>query len=124
MPQPWIHKATFHERAYALTTLLQLEDRRLETLAASVENDGAVWPDAIARHVTIKLFPRHLSVQSLLAILRRVKDNPKHIVTGFTDCRARLRAWISQTTILIGCVRDWRIWWSTACHGSVTSFRI
>ena len=33
----------------------------------------------MARHVAVELFPRHLPVQSLLAILHQVKDNPKHI---------------------------------------------
>lgn len=70
---------SLHERAYALEALLQLEDRRLETVAAAIENDRALWPDPVARHIALELFPRHLPVQSLLAILQNVTDNPKHI---------------------------------------------
>jgi hypothetical protein len=68
-----------HERVYALASLLQLEDDRLETVAGALENDPALWPDRLARAITIELFPRYLPVQRLLAILRRVRDNPKHV---------------------------------------------
>jgi hypothetical protein len=70
---------SLHERAYAVEALLQLEDPRIETLATSIENDRVTWPDPVARQITVELFPRHLPVQNLLAILQKVMDNPKHI---------------------------------------------
>jgi hypothetical protein len=40
---------TIRERSLALRALLELNDPRLEALAASVESDPGRWPDGVAR---------------------------------------------------------------------------
>jgi hypothetical protein len=63
-----------HERGLAIDALLQLRDRRLESMASSLENDAARWPDAIARQAAIDLFPAHLPVSRLSRILGRLRQ--------------------------------------------------
>jgi hypothetical protein len=66
---------TLSERRFALGALLQLNDPRLQAIAISLETDATQWPEAMARHVVLDLFPGHLPVYRLLNILRRVKGN-------------------------------------------------
>jgi hypothetical protein len=58
---------------------LQLNDPHLEAIAVSLETDAVRWPDAMARHALIDLFPGHLPVPRLLNILRRVKENGRTV---------------------------------------------
>jgi hypothetical protein len=67
------------ERSFALDALLQLNDPRVEAIAASLETDYIRWPDAMARHAALDLFPKHLPVPRLLNILRRVKENSRSV---------------------------------------------
>ena len=69
----------FGERSFALGALLQLNDPHLEAIAVSLETDAIRWPDAMARHALIDLFPGHLPVPRLLNILRRVKENGRTV---------------------------------------------
>ena len=70
---------TVRERSLAIEALLQLDDPRLEAVSASVDTDSALWPDAMARHAVIDLFPAHMPVVRLSQILRRVKENPSSL---------------------------------------------
>jgi hypothetical protein len=67
------------ERSFAISALLQLNDAGLETIAASLEMDAVQWPDAIARHAALDLFPEHLTIPRLLNILRRVKKDTRTV---------------------------------------------
>jgi hypothetical protein len=67
------------DRRFALGALLQLNDPRLEVIAVSLETDAVRWPDAMARHAILDLFPGHLPVPRLLNILRRVMENTRTV---------------------------------------------
>ncbi len=66
---------TVRERSLAIEALLQLNDPRLDALSASVETDTDRWPDAMARHAVLDLFPdlhaRHASVADTAARERK-----------------------------------------------------
>ncbi len=68
-----------HERRLAIEALLQLSDSRLEALSNSVETDPARWPEAIARHAVLDLFPTYMPVARVARILRRVREKPRSI---------------------------------------------
>lgn len=70
---------TDRERSLAIDALLQLSDPRLEALSVSVETDSARWPEAMARHAVLDLFPTYMPVARLSQILRRVKEKPRSI---------------------------------------------
>ncbi len=70
---------TIRERSLALHALLELNDPRLEALAACVESDPSRWPEAVARHAALDLFPTYMPVRRLAQILRRAKENPRSI---------------------------------------------
>ena len=70
---------TVRERSLAIEALLQLNDPRLEALSVSVETDPARWPDAMARHAVLDLFPTYMPVARLSQILRRVKEKPRSV---------------------------------------------
>jgi hypothetical protein len=59
---------TVRERSLAIDALLQLNDPRLNALATSLETDIVRWPDAMARHAAIDLFPTYMPVPRLLQI--------------------------------------------------------
>jgi hypothetical protein len=67
------------ERSLAIQALLELKDRRLGALSASIESDPASWPDATARHTALDLFPTYMPVGRLAQILRRVKERPHSV---------------------------------------------
>ena len=67
------------ERSLAIETMLQLNDPRLEALSVSVETDPARWPEAMARHAVLDLFPTCMPVARLSQILRRVKERPHSV---------------------------------------------
>jgi hypothetical protein len=67
------------DRWFALRALLQLNDSRLEAVAVSLETDAILWPDVMARHALLELFPGHLPVPRLLNILRRVMENTRTV---------------------------------------------
>jgi hypothetical protein len=70
---------TIRERSLAIEALLQLNDPRLEGLSVSVDTDPGRWPDAMARHAVLDLFPTYMPVARLSQILRRVKENPRSV---------------------------------------------
>ena len=67
------------ERSLAIHALLEINDPRLEALAESVANDVLRWPDAVARHAALDLFPAYMPIVRLAQILRRAKENPRSI---------------------------------------------
>ncbi|MBA3518513.1 MAG: ATP-binding protein [Rhizobiales bacterium] len=70
---------TVRERSLAIEALLQLNDPRLEALSVSVETDPARWPDAMARHAVLDLFPTYMPVARLSQILLRVKEESRNV---------------------------------------------
>ncbi len=70
---------TVDERNSAVEALLQLNDPRLEALALSVEIDLARWPEAMASHAALDLFPTYMPLARLLQILRRVEVKPRSL---------------------------------------------
>lgn len=70
---------TGRERRLAIDALLQLNDPRLEALSVSVETDSTRWPEAMARHALLDLFPTYMPVVRLSQILRRVKEKPRSL---------------------------------------------
>lgn len=62
------------ERRLAIEALCQLNDPRLEAIAASIEADPDRWPDKMARQAVIAFFPIYLPITRLSQILRRVKE--------------------------------------------------
>jgi hypothetical protein len=67
---------TIGERSLAIEVLLGLSDQRLEALSASIETDAAQWPEAMASHAALDLFPTYMPVARLSQILQRVKEKP------------------------------------------------
>lgn len=74
------------ERSLAIEALLRLDDPRCETLSISVESDSTRWPQSVALHAIVDLFPTYMPVLRLSQILRRVRE--KSDVVG--DLRYRL----------------------------------
>lgn len=70
---------TFRERMLALSSLLQLNDPRLQAIATSLETDAVRWPNAVARCALLDLFPKHMPIPRLFNILRRVKENTRTV---------------------------------------------
>jgi hypothetical protein len=68
-----------HERSLAIGALSKLNDPRMEQIARSLETDPGRWPDAVARHAMLDLFPEHLPAPRLAKILSRVKESPRTI---------------------------------------------
>ena len=67
------------ERALAIEVLLQLNDQRIEAVSVSVEIDPILWPDTMARHAVLDLFPTYMPIARLSQILRRVKEKPRSV---------------------------------------------
>lgn len=67
------------ERSLATKALLQLNDPHLEALSISVETDPTRWPEAMARHAMLNLFPVYMPVARLSQILRRVKESSRSV---------------------------------------------
>ena len=67
--------APAYERRRAIEALQRVQDARIEAVAASVENDAARWPPAMARRVMVELFPAHMPVDRMKSIMRRVPDS-------------------------------------------------
>jgi hypothetical protein len=65
------------ERSLAIETMLQLKDPRLDAVSVSVETDHGRWSNSMARAAMLDLFPTHMPVARLSAILRRVREKPR-----------------------------------------------
>jgi hypothetical protein len=72
-------KASHHERVSALDALVALNDVRLDKIATSIEKATARWPEPTARSVILRLFPAHLSVQQLCAILPTIAESQRTV---------------------------------------------
>ncbi len=70
---------TVRERSLAIGALTQLNDTRLDAIGASLQTDVARWPEAMASHAALDLFPDHMPVARLLNILQRVKEKPRTV---------------------------------------------
>lgn len=68
-----------HERSLGIEAMVQLNDKRLEPLAISIETEPDRWPGIIASRALIGLFPAHLSVSQFSSILRRVKERSRSL---------------------------------------------
>jgi hypothetical protein len=66
--------ATAIERTFALRALVQLSDPRIGDTVASLASETAKWPEEVAKHAIIELFPDHLPVAQLIAIVRRLAE--------------------------------------------------
>jgi hypothetical protein len=69
----------WHERSFALRSLIQLQDARLESIAQSLETDAARWCDKVARQAMLEFFPAFLPVPRFLKILDRIKEQPRAV---------------------------------------------
>ena len=90
------------EAIHALRALIALEDETLPGFCEDLVSGTTSWPDGMARRALRLLFPEHLSVAQLLALLQRLKPDgedafdelrwylPEAIETGGLD-RAALR---------------------------------
>jgi hypothetical protein len=67
-------QAIYPERTDALDALIALDDDRLISIAASMVTNAALWPADLARAASLRLFPKHLRVDQLCAILPRIKE--------------------------------------------------
>lgn len=106
---------TVHERGFAIKALLQLDDPRLEALAASVATDPALWPEALAGYTVLDLFPRHMPVPRLAPILRRLKE-PRHHVGNLTY---RLPRQIETAELSACYLDDLRLMLTTTIEGGI-----
>jgi hypothetical protein len=76
-------QASYSDRIDALDALIALGDGRLIQIATSIETDVALWPADIARSAILRLFPKHLTVRQLCAVLQRVKE-PERTIGGLS----------------------------------------
>lgn len=67
------------ERYLAIEALCQLNDSRLDALAASIEADPDRWPDKMACQAVVALFPTYLPIMRLSQILRRVQAKSRSV---------------------------------------------
>jgi len=67
------------ERLVAIEALAAINDVRLVALTDSIAQDAALWPDNIARGVVLRLFPKHLTVAHLCAVLARVPETKRSV---------------------------------------------
>ena len=63
------------ERLLALDVLAAIDDCRLDGITAGIAKNAGPWPDNLVRRAALRLFPSHLHVDRLCAILARVKDS-------------------------------------------------
>jgi hypothetical protein len=70
---------TVRERRVAIEALVQLNDPRLGARSVWVETESARWPDTMARHGVLDLFPAFMPITRLLQILRRLKEKPHSV---------------------------------------------
>ena len=62
------------ERMIAVDAMVAISDPRLKDIASEVATADALWPDKIAGGVSLRLFPRDLSIEQLCQTLSWVKE--------------------------------------------------
>lgn len=67
------------ERLDALEALIQLNDHRLKKIAKSIEVEPALWAPSLTRTAMLRLFPLHLEVAQLCALLSRTQDSKRAV---------------------------------------------
>ena len=80
-------------RLCALDALTEIADPRLQGMGHAIETDPEAWPREIARLAIVSLFPKHMSVKSLLKILARLTDkrsSPGYATFQLPHCIAQL----------------------------------
>jgi hypothetical protein len=82
-----------YERRLASEALQHVQDARIEAVAASVDNDAARWPPAVARRVMVELFPAHMPVDRMKSIIGRVPES------GVGDYKYKLPHQTAQVAI-------------------------
>ena len=66
------------ERIIAIDALVALDDNRLGAIADSIANNDNLWSAREIRVAVLHLFPKYISIEQLLRILRRIKrENTK-----------------------------------------------
>ncbi len=65
--------ASRSERLAAIEALATSNDPRLDGITAGIARDAELWPEDLARNVTFRLFPKHLTAARLCQILARLK---------------------------------------------------
>lgn len=61
--------APIYERILGIEALLEFNDPRLESITADIAENSSCYPDALARGVVARLFPKNLSAARLCQIL-------------------------------------------------------
>ncbi len=71
--------ALFGERIDALGTLVKLNDPRLVEIGEAVAQNADDWPSSLACSAVLRLFPAHLSVDSLCKTLSRITEGKRSV---------------------------------------------
>ncbi|WP_230969530.1 NACHT domain-containing protein [Nitrogeniibacter aestuarii] len=71
--------ATQGERHDAIDALVRLDDPRVKSLAQSIVEEPALWPDAIARGAIVQLIPRYIAPDGVCEILKRVRASKSSV---------------------------------------------
>lgn len=72
-------KATDLERIFAIDAMLALDDPRLPDVAESIVRKPRLWQEEVALGAVYRLFPRHMTVEQLSALLSRLSKRRRVI---------------------------------------------
>ena len=72
-------KANRHERFQAIGALITIGDSRLDRLTQAMVDDETAWPNDLRRPLLPHLFPAHLSVDRLCALLACIPEKPRSV---------------------------------------------
>jgi len=75
----WDAEASSGERIRALDVLIAVKDPRLGAIAQAMAAKDPLWPDFVTRSATLRMFPRHLSVDQLCQILAWVQPQKNNL---------------------------------------------
>lgn len=62
------------ERIGGLEALIELGDSRLEQIGQALRDDSERWPNRLAINALLRLFPKHMSIETFCAALARVNE--------------------------------------------------
>jgi len=68
-----------NERLDGLNALVGLDDPRLSDVCNSLVKDPDTWPNRLSRWAVVRLFPKHLSVEQLSAVLSRISESKRAV---------------------------------------------
>lgn len=118
----WDAKASTGERLSGLDALIAVEDPRLGAIAQAIAAKDSRWPE-LTRSATVRMFPRHLSVDQLCQLLAWI--NPQK--NTFGDLNWQLARLIEKLVVdtstlealrdgLVGLVSDGLQWQKERSH--------